>query len=272
MMFLLISCWPKCSLFYFICPAKIWLPWKNGRTDREEPLAISTTTSFKLNKQTTKNSLLWDVVVWLLSHVWLLVTPRTIARQAPLSMGFPRQEYWSGLPFSSPGDLPFFSFSRDWTHIFCISRQIVYHWATREALLWDCCCWSVIQLCLTLCDPMDCSTPGLPVSHHLPKFVQVHVHWIGDAIQPSHPLTLSSPSALSLSQHHGLFQWVGCSHQITKILELQHQSFHQVFRLISLKIDFFDLFVQGALRSLFQHYNSKASILWCFAFSMVQLS
>ena len=70
----------------------------------------------------------------------------------------------------------------------------------------DCCCSSVIQLCLTLCDPMDCSMPGLPVPHHLLEFAQVHVHCISDAVRPSHPLTPSSPSALNLSQHQGLFQ------------------------------------------------------------------
>ena len=71
-----------------------------------------------------------------------------------------------------------------------------------------------------------------PPSHHPPKFAQVHVHCISDAIQPSHPLTPSSPSALNLSQHQGFFQWISCSHQMTKILDLQlqHQSFQQVFR------------------------------------------
>ena len=64
---------------------------------------------------------------------------------------------------------------------------------------------------------MDCSTPGFPVPHHLPKFAQGHTHWIGDTIQPSHPLSPSSPSAFSLSQHQGLFQWVSCSHQVVSI-------------------------------------------------------
>ena len=95
-------------------------------------------------------------------------------------------------------------------------------------------CWfcSAAQSCLTLCSPMDCSTRGLPVPHHLLKFAQVHVHCIGDAIQPSHPLMPSSSSVLNLSQHQRLIQWVSCSHQMTKILEfqLQHQSFQQVFR------------------------------------------
>ena len=76
------------------------------------------------------------------------------------------------------------------------------------------CCYSVAQLCLTLCDPMDCSLLGFPVPHQVLKFAQVHVHCIGGAIQPSHPLTPSSPSALNLSQHLGLFQWVVCSHQM----------------------------------------------------------
>ena len=69
-----------------------------------------------------------------------------------------------------------------------------------------CCCCLVAQLCLTLCDPMDCSTPGLPVPHHLPKFVQVHVQCIGDTIQSSHHLTPSSHFVLNLPQHQGLFQ------------------------------------------------------------------
>ena len=88
------------------------------------------------------------------------------------------------------------------------------------------------QSCLTLYDLMYSSTPGLSVPHHIPKFAQVHVHHIGDAIQSSHPPMPSSPSALNIFQNQGLFQWVSCSHQMTKILEfqLQHLSFQQVFR------------------------------------------
>ena len=74
-------------------------------------------------------------------------------------------------------------------------------------------CWcSVAKLCPTLCDPMDYSTPGFPVFHCLPEFAQTHVHWVNDAIQPSHPLLSPSPPSLSLSQHQGLFQWVSSSH------------------------------------------------------------
>ena len=77
---------------------------------------------------------------------------------------------------------------------------------------------------MTFCDPMDCSTPGFSVPHHLLEFAQVHVRWISDAIQPSHSLSPSS-SAFSLSQHQGLFQRVSSSHQVAKVLELQYQSF-----------------------------------------------
>ena len=87
---------------------------------------------------------------------------------------------------------------------------------------------SVAQSCLTLCDPMDCSTPGLPVHHQLPEFTQTHVHWIGDAIQPSCPLSSPSPATFNLSKHQAVFKWVSSSHQVDKILEFQpqHQSFH----------------------------------------------
>ena len=86
---------------------------------------------------------------------------------------------------------------------------------------------SVTQFCPTLCDPMNCSKPGLPVHHQLPEFTQTHVHRVGDAIQLSHPLSSPSPPASNPSQHQGLFQWVNSSHQVPKILEfqLQHQSF-----------------------------------------------
>ena len=91
---------------------------------------------------------------------------------------------------------------------------------------------SVTQSCPTLCDPMDCSTPGLPVHHQLQEFIQPHVHWIGDAIQPSHPLSSPSPPAFNLSQHQGLFQWVNSLHQVAKVLEFQlpHQSFQWTLR------------------------------------------
>ena len=79
------------------------------------------------------------------------------------------------------------------------------------------------QSCPTLCDPMACSTPGLPVHHQLPEFTQTHVLRVGDAIHPSHPLSSPSPLAFNLSQHQGLFQRVGSSPQVAKGLELQLQ-------------------------------------------------
>ena len=86
---------------------------------------------------------------------------------------------------------------------------------------------SVTQSCPTICGPMNHSTPGLPVHHQLLEFTQTHVHWVGDAIQPSHPLLSPSPPVLSLSQHQRLFKWVSSSHQVAKVLEfqLQHPSF-----------------------------------------------
>ena len=85
----------------------------------------------------------------------------------------------------------------------------------------------------TLCDSMNCSTPGSPVLHHLPKFAETHVHWVSDAIQPSHPLSSPSPPATNPSQHQSLFQWVDSLHQVAKVLELQlqHQSFQWIFRI-----------------------------------------
>ena len=90
---------------------------------------------------------------------------------------------------------------------------------------------SVTQLCLTLCDPMDCSTPGFPVHHQFLELTKTHVHWVGDAIQPSH-LSYPSPPAFNHFQHQGLCQWVSSLHQVAKVLEfqLQHQSFQWIFR------------------------------------------
>ena len=122
---------------------------------------------------------------------------------------------------------------------------------------------------------MDCSTPGLPVHHQLPEFTQTCVHWVGDAIQPSHPLSSPFPPAFNLSQHQGLFKWVSCAHQVAKGLEfqLQHQSFQRTPGLISFRMDWLDLLaVQGTFKSLLQHHSSKASILWHSAFFIVQLS
>ena len=124
---------------------------------------------------------------------------------------------------------------------------------------------SVTQSCLTLCSPMDCSTPAFPVHHQLLEFAQTHVHLVSDAIQPSHPLSSPYPPAFSLSQHQGLFQGVSSLHQVAKILEFQlHISpSNEYSGLISCRMDWLDLLaIQGTLKSLFQHHSSKASLLW----------
>ena len=148
-------------------------------------------------------------------------------------------------------------------------------WLSR-CLLWKSVQFiSFTQSCLTLWDSVNCITPGFPVHHQLLELSQTHVHWVSDAIQPSHPLSSPSPLGFNLSQHQGLFKWVNSLHQVAKVLEfgLQHQSFQWILRLISFSIEWLDLLaVQGTLESLFQHHSSKTSVLWHSVFFMVQLS
>ena len=118
--------------------------------------------------------------------------------------------------------------------------------------------------CLTLCDPMDHSTPGFSVHHQLLELAQTHVRKVDDAIQASHPLWSPSPPALNLSQHQVFFQWVSSSHQVAKVLEFQlrHQYFQWIFRTDSFRMDWLDLLpVQETLKSLLQHHSSRASVL-----------
>ena len=126
-------------------------------------------------------------------------------------------------------------------------------------------CCSVAESCLTLCDPMDCSTPGFPVLHYFPEFALTHVHSVDDTIQPSHPRLPPSPPALNLSQHQGLFKLVSSLHQVAKVLEFfsfRISPSNEYSRLISFRIDWFDLFaVQGTLNSFHQHHSLKASVL-----------
>ena len=112
---------------------------------------------------------------------------------------------------------------------------------------------SVTQSCLTLCDPMNCSMPGLPVHYQLPEFTETHVHRVSDAIQPSHPLLSSSPPAPNSSQHQSLFQRVNSSHEVAKVLEfqLQHQSFQRNPRA--------DLLQNGLVRSPCSPRDSQES-------------
>ena len=132
-----------------------------------------------------------------------------------------------------------------------------------------------IQSCQTLCDPMDCSTPDLLVHHQLPKFAQTHVHWVSDAIQPSHPLLSPSPPAFNLSN-----VWVFSNKPALRIRWPKYWSFslnisssNEHPGLTSLRMDLLDLLaVPGALKSLLQHQSSETSILWRSAFFIVQLS
>ena len=136
---------------------------------------------------------------------------------------------------------------------------------------------SSVQLlsCVRLCDPMDCSTPGFPVHHQLPELAQTHVHQVGDAIQPSHPLCplvlLPSmfPSIMVLSKESVLYiRWLKYWYFNFTINPSNEYS-----GLISFGMDWLDLLAgQGTLKSLLQHHSSKASILWCLAFFLVQLS
>ena len=134
---------------------------------------------------------------------------------------------------------------------------------------------SVVQLCPTLCNPMDCSMPGLPVHHQLPELAQTQVHWTSDAIQPSHPLY---PLLLLPSIFAGMK--VFSNESVLRIRWPKFWSFSfsispssEYSELISFRMDWLDaLAVQGTLKNLLQHHSSKASILQCSAFFMVQLS
>ena len=222
----------------------------------------------------------------------ILWNPWTVGCQVSLFMEFPRQEYWNGLSFPSPENLPdpgikpmspelagrsrqilyylshqgshksqvnmdcsltassaygilqamilewvavlfsrVSSQPRDQTQISCIAGRFFTNWAMicfYNPLLCFIQFSSVTHLCPTLQDPIDCSTPGLPVHHQLTEFIQTHVHWFSDAIQPSHLLSSPSPPTFSLSQHQGLFKRVSSLHQVAKILEFQLQ--HQFFQ------------------------------------------
>ena len=134
---------------------------------------------------------------------------------------------------------------------------------------------SVIRLCLTLCNPMDCTTPGLPVYHQVLEFTQTRVHWVSDAIQPSHPLSSPSPLAFNLSQHQCLLKWVSSHIRWPKYWSFSFNisPSNEHSGLIPFRMDWLDLLaVQGTLRSLLQHHSSKVSILQCSAFFIVQLS
>ena len=152
---------------------------------------------------------------------------------------------------------------RDCTWVSCIAVDflLLSHWGRLHTKY----CYSVTQLCPTLCHLTDCNMPCLPVLHHLLKIAQVHVHCTSDSIQSSYPLMPSSPSTLNLSQHQGLFSKVLTVHfRWPKYWNFKFSisPSNAYSRLISLKIDWFDLLaVQRTLNSILQHHTLKASIL-----------
>ena len=144
------------------------------------------------------------VIVQLLSHVW---------QEARLCLDFAQTHvHWVGIVSL-----------QCCVRVYCSAKWISYMYIYISSVQFS----SVAQSCPTLCNPMNHSTPGLPVHPQLPEFTQTRVHQVGDAIQPSHPLLSPSPPAPNPSQHQGLFQWVNSSHEVAKVLEFQpqHQSF-----------------------------------------------
>ena len=134
---------------------------------------------------------------------------------------------------------------------------------------------SEAQSCLTVCDPMNCSMPGLAVHHQLPEFTQTNVHRVGDAIQPSHPLLSPFPPAPNPSKHQSLFQWSTLLMRWPKYWSFSFSIIpsKEIPGLISFRMDWLDLLaVQGTLKSLLQYHSSKASILQRSAFFTVRLS
>ena len=122
---------------------------------------------------------------------------------------------------------------------------------------------SVTQSCPTLCSPMDCSTPGFPVHHQLPELAQTHVHWVGDAIQPTYPLSSPSLPVFNLSQHQGLFQWVSSLHQVAQSIGVSASAAVLPMNIqdwFPLRLRGFDLLaVQGALKSFLQHLKGRGN-------------
>ena len=118
------------------------------------------------------------------------------------------------------------------TYLLCLTSRFLWFSCNHMQCYSEYSCCSVTQRCPALCNPMECSTPGFPVLHHIPEFAHTLVHWVSDAIQPSYHLSPPSPPVLNLPQHQSLFQWVSSSHQVAQGLELQlqHPSFWWIFR------------------------------------------
>ena len=183
-------------------------------------------------------------------------------------MGFSRQDSWSGLPFSSPEDLLNPGTNLGLLHC----RQTLNHLSHQN--------FSSVQLSRSVVldslwfYPMNHNTPGVPVHHQLPEFIQTHVHRVGDTVQTSYPLSSPSPPAPNPSQHQGLFQWVNSAWDgqsigvsaLASVLPMNTQDWSPLEWTGWISV------VQGTLKSLLQHHTSKIPIIWHSAFFTVQLS
>ena len=179
-------------------------------------------------------------------------------------MGFSRQEYWSGLPCPPPGDLPDPGIQPQYPAL--AGGLFTTEPPGKQSS-------SVAQSCPPLCDPMNHSTPGLPVHHQLPEFTQTHVHRVGDAISSS---VIPFSSYLQIPPSIRVFS----NESALRIMWPKYWSFsfsispsNEHPGLISFRMDWFDLLaVKGTLKSLLQHHSAKASIIWRSAFFVVQFS
>ena len=177
-------------------------------------------------------------------------------------MEFSRQECWSGLPFPTSDDLPDTGIKLASFMSPALAGGIFTHWATWEAKRYV--FSSVAQSCLALYKPLDCSMPGFSVHHQLLELAQTHVHQVGDAIQPSHPLLSPFLPTFNLSQHQGLFQGVNSSHQVAA----KYWSFsfsispsYEYSGLISFSIDWFDLLVVQGAQVSYDGANSNSATM-----------
>ena len=170
----------------------------------------------------------------------------------------------SYLSMSFSGPCPsYHSVTPPW--LFCIRKNTLWGYSVQFS-------HSVVSNSLR---PHELHHARPPCPSPTPRVHPTHVHWVGDAIQLSHPLSSPSPPAFNHSQHQGLFQWVSSSNQVAEVLQfqLQHQSFQWTPGLTSFRMEWLDLLaVQGTLKSFLQHHSSKASILWHSAFFTAQLS
>ena len=204
---------------------------------------------------------------------------RVFSSESAFPIAWPK--YWNFSFSISPSNecSRLISFRIEWFDLLAVQgscKSLLQNQSLKTLILWHSVQFSsVAQLCPTLCNPMNNSTPGLPVHQQLPEFTQTHVHRVGDAIQPSQPLSSPSPPAPNPSQHQSLFQWVSSLHQVAKVLVFHFSIIpsNKHPGQISCRMDWLDLLaVHGTLKSLLQHHSSKASILQHSAFFKVQLS